>query len=395
MPDFSIGRDSPAFTAPSAVEQLRIALLPWMVAGVRTQYENLRVLELPADITIDTIPINPYKAGGVIERLPLLQSSQKGTLRSIACALPLVTRSNYDVIWTQALLPLLPLLVTSDANLKARPAIVYTIDTTPALMDGFTRIYYGVSPAGPIKRKVRDALYHYALRRCAVITPWSEWAARSFVRDYGVPEERIRVIPPGVDLTAWSVSIDRYSATRHDLSRPFRLLFVGADFERKGGPLLLEVFRQSLRETCELHLVTKATISEEPGVRVYRRFGPNEPGLRELYERCDALILPTRADCFSLASIEAMACGLPVISCPVGGVSEIVRHGETGFLVPPDDGRALLSAIQTLINEPARAASMGLKGRHVAEERFDNSRNSSALLMLFRQFHHDVQHQAS
>src|SRR5918911_4364724 len=144
---------------PADDDPLRVALLPWMVAGVRTQYENLCTVEPPPDFSMDTIPIIAYKSGGVIERLPVLRSTQKGTLRSMTHALPLIRRPDYDTIWTQALLPLLPLLVACDGGLKAHPGIIYTIDTTPALMDGFTRAYRGAPPAGPAKRALRDALY--------------------------------------------------------------------------------------------------------------------------------------------------------------------------------------------------------------------------------------------
>lgn len=378
---------APSSLTPSSIRQLRVALLPWMVAGVRTQYENLRLLQPPKGIVVDVLPIVPYEEQGMIERLPLLQSSQKGTLRSTVSALPLLRRNSYDAIWSQALLPLLPLLTIRDMHLKALPAIVYTIDTTPTLMDGFSQAYYGIAPASPAKRGLRDLLHRYALRRCAAVTPWSNWAAQSFVRDYGVPEQRVHVIPPGVDLAAWSVPAHRRADSygEADRVRPFRLLFVGADFERKGGPLLLDVFRRHLAGRCELHLVTKADVPNEEGVYVYQGFGPNERGLRALYEQCDALVLPTRADCFSMASIEAMACGLPVISCPVGGIPEIVCDGESGFLVPADDGRALLAAVQILADEPARARRMGLTGRGVAEARFDNDRNSARLFALLQQ----------
>jgi len=162
----------------------------------------------------------------------------------------------------------------------------------------------------------------------------------------------------------------------------FYALFVGGDFERKGGPLLLEVFRQSLRDCCELHLVTKSRVEDEPGVYVYGGFGPNDPGLRDLYQRCDALVLPSRADTYSFVSLEAMACGLPVISCPVGGIPEIIRHGETGFLIPPDDGGALLDAIRVLLHDRERAAELGLAGRKLAEEEFDAATSARRILDL-------------
>lgn len=360
-----------------------VALLPWMVAGVRTQYENVRLSSPPPGVSCDSFPIIPYHPGGLIERLPLLRATQKGTLRSTTHALPLLISPRYDAIWTQALLPLLPFLAACDMGVRRLPTIAYTIDTTPKLMDAFSPIYYGRPPAGARKSSLRDALYRYALNHCAWITPWSRWAARSFVHDYHVPPERVRVIPPGVDLATWSVPNQRGQsgddATQRSL---FRLLFVGADFERKGGPLLLDIFRRHLRETCELHLVTKANVPAELGLRIYREFGPNEGGLRALYETCDALVLPTQADCFSLASIEAMATGLPVISCPVGGIPEIIEHEKTGLLVPPDDGRALLNAINTLIYDRRRSVGMGLEGRRAVEERFDNNHNTALLFDL-------------
>lgn len=373
--------------APMATaRQLRVALVPWMVAGVRTQYENLRAFDPPLDLAIDAYPITPTDQGGIIGGLPLLAPSHKGLLRSTAQILPLLRRPDYDVILTQTLLPLVPLLALCDAHVRTLPTIVLTIDTTPALMDGFSREYYGRPPSGRVRRRLHDTLFRHALRRCAAVTPWSAWAARSFAADYGVPADRIHIIPPGIDLTLWSIPARRYGrGTGNRAGQPFHLLFVGADFARKGGPLLLDLFRAHLRDTCELHLVTREAIPEEPGLHVYRGLGPNEPGLRHLYERCDALVLPTRADCFSLASLEAMACGLPVITCPVGGIPEIVQHGKTGFLVPPDDGARLLCAIRTLLSDPVRSTRMGLAGRRVVEERFDNARVTAALFDLLLQ----------
>jgi glycosyltransferase involved in cell wall biosynthesis len=359
---------------------LRLALLPWMVAGVKTQYENLRLVETPPDCHIDTIPIVPYQSGGIIERLPLLRSSQKGTIRSMQSSLALLSRPPYDAVLTQAALPLLPLIMAYVGQRKMQPAMVYTIDTTPRLMDGFHDIYYGTPPAGITKRALRDALHRFVLNRCMAIVPWSRWAASSFQRDYGVPSDRIHVIPPGVDLDSWSISGDRQNCFDH----PFKLLFVGADFERKGGPLLLDVFRRSLSDEAELHIVTKAEIQESPRIHVYRSFEANESGLRQLYAQSDALVLPTQADCFSLASLEAMACGLPVISCPVGGIPEIIRHGETGLLIAPNDGRALLSSIRELMEDRQRAVSMGRMGRQVVEEQFDNKVNARALFDVWR-----------
>ena len=74
---------------------------------------------------------------------------------------------------------------------------------------------------------------------------------------------------------------------------------MGTDFVRKGGDLLLEVFRERLRHKAELVLVTRAHVAEEPGVRVYGTIAPNSQALLELYRSADIFALPTRADCYS------------------------------------------------------------------------------------------------
>ncbi|MGZ3582877.1 MAG: glycosyltransferase, partial [Ktedonobacterales bacterium] len=131
---------------------------------------------------------------------------------------------------------------------------------------------------------------------------------------------------------------------------------------------------------CELHLVTKATIAAEPGVHVYRDFTPNDPALRRLYHISDALVLPTQADCFSLASIEAMAAQLPVITTAVGGIPEIIADGESGYLIKPHDGTSLRAALEALLADASRRHVMGVRGRAIARQRFDAGKNARRLL---------------
>ena len=81
--------------------------------------------------------------------------------------------------------------------------------------------------------------------------------------------------------------------------------------------------------------------------------------------------MPTKAECFGLVFVEAQASGLPVVACNVGGVGEVVREGETGLFVPPDDVRALERAIAVLVENSVLRHRLGHRGRAVAEERFD------------------------
>jgi glycosyltransferase involved in cell wall biosynthesis len=366
--------------APHTTRPLNVYFCAWPVAGVRTQYDNVRsVAALADDLALRYIEIDPYKAGGLIERMPLLGHRTKGSLRSFVCSLPLFWESPIDVIWTQAGTALFPFIATR-ARYAGIPYAIST-DATNTQIERFEE--YGLGDPGgrpSLKHRVRDRILAYCYRHAELVLPWSRWAAQAIADEYGVPDERIDVVPPGVDLRQWPARQE--TAVQRD--GPTRLLFVGGDFARKGGPLLLEVFRAHLRDRCELHLVTKDGEADEPGVIVYRDFGPNDPGLRQLYEKCDALVLPTRADCFSLASLEAMASGLPVITCPVGGIPEIVEDGRSGWLVPVGDGAALLAAIEALLAQPEQARAMGWRGRAIAEERFDAAVNTRRVFNRLR-----------
>ncbi len=87
--------------------------------------------------------------------------------------------------------------------------------------------------------------------------------------------------------------------------------------------------------------------------------------------RCfDIFVLPSLSEGLSSAILSAMAASLPVVATEVGGIPELVRHGENGLLVPPADAGALARAIETLLDDPEKAARMGQRGRKIVQERF-------------------------
>ena len=108
-----------------------------------------------------------------------------------------------------------------------------------------------------------------------------------------------------------------------------------------------------------------------PGVTVHRGLTNGSVELRALFQSADAFVLPTLADCFSIAAIEAMAAGLPVITTDVGGIGDIVIDGETGFLIPPGDGRALRIALAALVADRDLRSRLGAAGRRRAVATFD------------------------
>jgi glycosyltransferase involved in cell wall biosynthesis len=233
---------------------------------------------------------------------------------------------------------------------------------------------YGLAAQSSAAERAKRALYRGVYGRASGLVGWSNWAKASFVEDYGYREEDVAVIPPGVDTEAFSAG-DR----NHELPR---ILFVGGDFERKGGPLLLDVFRRRLRGRAELVLVTRGSVAGEPGVTVHRDISANSAPLRQLYATCDLFVIPTLADCFSLAAMEALASGMPVVATRVGGISDIILEGRTGHLLEPGDSAALGDAVEALIADPKRRREMGVEGRADATRRF-NARDNALRLFEF------------
>jgi glycosyltransferase involved in cell wall biosynthesis len=260
-------------------------------------------------------------------------------------------------------------------DLFGKKPTVLSTDGTP-LNKRHMRAEYGLKPQGGLAENAKRSIFRQVFRRAAGFVAWSHWAKASFVEDYGCREQDVAVIPPGVRL-------DDFAPGDRSHALP-RILFVGGDFERKGGDMLLDVFRRRLRGRAELVLVTRSDVSEEPGVEVHRNVTANSDKLRELYATSDVFTVPTKADCYSLVAMEAMAAGMPVVATRVGGIPDIIRQGETGFLIDSGNADALGDALDLLVSDPDRRAAMGRACREEAARRFDARENARQLFEFVR-----------
>jgi glycosyltransferase involved in cell wall biosynthesis len=107
--------------------------------------------------------------------------------------------------------------------------------------------------------------------------------------------------------------------------------------------------------------------------------------LPEALNAADLLVLPSVAEAFGLALVEAMACGIPVIACNAYGPSEIVRPGETGWLVPPDDEQALAKALREAVAEPVERRRRGERAALDAAERFGWEAIATRMTAIYEQ----------
>jgi len=262
--------------------------------------------------------------------------------------------------------------------MKSIPTVV-SLDATPRLFDREGEAY-GHRRAPELVESIKRRINERALTSAARLVTWCQWAAYSLVADYGAPVEKIDVIPPGV-----SLDLFRPTLLPKKSERP-RILFVGGQFDRKGGPDLLEAAR-SFGDSIELDIVTSGEVGTIPaGVRanIHRSLKPQSENLVTLYRNADIFALPSRGDCMPQAVIEAIACGLPVVATRVGAIPEMVSDGVNGYLVPARDPRALSSAIHALLKNPGRRHAMGHHSRVLAQQAYDAARNNQRIFDIMK-----------
>lgn len=220
---------------------------------------------------------------------------------------------------------------------------------------------YGHPPIA--QRHIQKALdYEKALyQRMRFVFPMSRWLADSFIRDNGVPHDRVFAVGAGVNLPKLRDTTDRSYDAPH-------ILFVGKDFERKGGRYLLRAFELVRREIPDAELtVIGPTLTDAPrGVRCIGSLSKSDPQQVEMlldeYARASVFVMPSLYEPFGIVFAEAMAHRLPCIGTNICAMPELISDGESGYLVPPRDAQALAQRLLDLLKEPAACKSFGEVG---------------------------------
>jgi hypothetical protein len=345
--------------------------------GLRTHALNVQAaVGRDHSIRSTWVPVSYHQGSGWLQRLPGIPASIRGTLvgtQEIRRGLAGIGELE-AVLWATWAAKFVP-------DLVSRVPAFFALDMTPVQMEQMGE-HYGYTHArarffGGWKRRATERLYEKAVH----LFPWSDWVAESLRTDYGVPAAKITPISPGVDLELYH---PEPAARAGDGT--VRLLFVGGDFARKGGDLLLRWARETrTKSRWQLHVVTRDQVPAVPGVVVHRNLSNNSAELVRLYQQSDLFVLPTLADCYSLVALEAMACELPVITSRLGGIPEIVEEGETGYLLTPGDYAGLAARLDLLIEDAALRRGMGQAARRRAVQRFDSRGNAARVLDAMKQ----------
>lgn len=274
--------------------------------------------------------------GGVPPRYPLwmTRSALNGFAQEVSAAIHRMRPDAVLSISSQCLIglrnPGVPLFMFTDAPWMAWKQAYSRFEATPLPGPRFAR------------------MEGQAARNWTGVALGSEWAVREARKLYSIPPERIHTVRLGAnwmpDLSKIEL-MERIGARSHDR---LDLLYVGKDWERKGGPLAVEVARVLYRRgvNVQLHIVgcRPRLIDAGAFVTIHGLLRLDQEADRakmvDLFLNSHFLLVPTFAECFGIVFAEAQAFGLPPVSQSVHALPSVVVDGKTGILLPEEAGAA-------------------------------------------------------
>jgi UDP-glucose:(heptosyl)LPS alpha-1,3-glucosyltransferase len=240
-------------------------------------------------------------------------------------------------------------------------------------------------------RFTTDERRAYGSPRLKHVIAVSMGTARELREFYGVPPERITVVPNGVDGAQFHPPADAAArhALREKLALPpneFLALFVGGDWERKGVRDAIS----AIAGLADTRLVVLGSGDVEAMRAHAARAGAADqvifPGPsrapQDWYAACDAFVFPSRYEAFSLVTLEAAASGLPIVAHAINGTEELVRDGENGWLVP-FGAESLRAKVEQLRDDAALRARMAAAAV-VSSQRYDWGRIADEQFAVFQ-----------
>jgi glycosyltransferase involved in cell wall biosynthesis len=251
------------------------------------------------------------------------------------------------------------------------------------------RLSLGLAPDSILFRlflTLRNRILRQADRFVAISTDITEELHR-----HGVSPDRVERVTNSVDTTRFCpVGSAAKSALRQELQLPadrMIITYTGRLVSYKGLLLLLRVWEQLQLvhsramlvlvgsggmdvQNCEAEL---REFVEQRGLGDSVRFTGDVHNVHQYLQASDIFVFPTEKEAFGISLIEAMACGLPVIATPTGGVKDILTHERDGLLVEAGNFQQLYDNLQRLISDPSAGGSMGRAAKVTAQSRY--SRN--------------------
>ena len=208
-------------------------------------------------------------------------------------------------------------------------------------------------------------------RETDAIIVWTEGEAIHIVREFGVPRNKVAIVPPGVDTDKFSPRLNPIEPNATS-----RILYIGRLDAIKGVNLLIDAFAIVIARgiDAELHIVGGGSADEFRRVlgqvsklrltdRVKMQGVLPQSHLPEVYSKADCVVAPSFHETFGLAVLEAAACGTPAVAADVDGLRAIVLDGDTGFLVSERNPEIYADKIVEITSNDALRNAMSTAAR--------------------------------
>jgi len=382
----------------------KIGFLFHMGHGHYAQFLNFKECCPPEEMPrIEWIPLFGEESDDFWAKMPGLPGGMKyGRHQFRHAQKGIEQRSDWDALFFAAMqVRFLPLL-------QRYRSYLYT-DFSPSCKRELAPWHDAAFRAPKPVQMLKNAMHGRLHRACRGIFSMSRWAADGMIKDYDVDPKRMHVVLPGANLNRWPF-VDRAGRGKGSV----RILFVGGQFPLKGGPLLLDWAGKTKAQNWEMDMVTwenhlpewirtlvgKPGLGEHryaslaprlPSVRVHCGLKANTPELMRLFEQADIFCLPTEGDASSIASLEAMASGLPVLAGAVGGIPELIEDGRTGYLIRRGETQVLTDRLEALIADAPLRHNLGCAARQSCETFFNVPRQ---MREIFRVIDREAQSQS-
>jgi glycosyltransferase involved in cell wall biosynthesis len=244
-----------------------------------------------------------------------------------------------------------------DASVDGIPHFIYTDHTVLANLH-----YPDIDPQRALFSKAWMQLEPAIYAKASKVFTASNFARDSAISDYHCLPDQVVCVYTGINVAIASPEHKDYSAQN--------ILFVGVEWERKGGPEVIAAFKQVLAvcPNAQLTIVGCTPSIDVPNCTIVGRI-PKEQ-VAEYYREATIFCMPSRIEPAGIAFTEAAMYKLPIISALSGGIPDRVIHGETGYLVPVGDVAMLAQYLIELLTNPERCQTFGAAGYQLAKDYF-------------------------
>jgi len=300
---------------------------------------------------VSTLKRNFVKVWSAVRGQHWLDDRHEKLLRSFATQIErALARERPDLLFSPSTLPF--------SYLETDLPVTFCADAPFCAMHNY---YHAFSKLSAAQVRFSEDLESSVLQRSSLSIYPSQWAADAAIEAYGAPPETVKVVPFGANFGAENTrpEVERWIEQRK-VDGEIRLLFIGRDWPRKGGDLTLGIAKWLSQQGHSVRLDIVGIRPPNPLPAFAHWHGPLRPWtpverstLSGLIQGAHFLLMPSREEAYGMTLCEANAFGVPVVTTQTGGITEIVKPGRNGVMLPlpaeaPAYGERILEMISSI-----------------------------------------------